>query len=139
MKGDLKNEKNANILKGITKKELVELAAQNGKTLAGIVSEAVDNYLVARKMNSQEMLERTSGLWKDGDELDSEKYLNGLRSDMNMVDAIIAATARHPGAILYTLNTKDYPTLAINKHQFCTSKSRFQNCRRNDKKYPCLF
>jgi predicted nucleic acid-binding protein len=39
------------------------------------------------------------------------RYMNNYRKShgINMVDAIIAASARHSNATLYTLNTKHYP------------------------------
>lgn len=65
------------------KDELDKLAAQTGKALAELVREAVDNYIAEKKITTENVLEQTSGLWKDRDDINSGEYLDRLRSDMD--------------------------------------------------------
>lgn len=66
------------------KKELGLLAEQKGKSLAELVREAVDMYIVDNRRSADKYILQTSGLWKSRDDIpDSVEYVNGLRDEMN--------------------------------------------------------
>lgn len=65
------------------KEELDKMAAQTGKALAEIVREAVDHYIAEKRITTEIVIEQTSGLWKDRDDINSGEYLDRLRSDVD--------------------------------------------------------
>ncbi len=71
-------------LKESQKKELGLLAEQMGKSLAELVREAVDMYIVGNRKSMDESILQTSGLWQSRDDIpDSVEYVNSLRGEMN--------------------------------------------------------
>ncbi len=65
------------------KEELDKLAAQKGKSLAELIREAVDMYVIENKIKTEENIIETSGLWKNRDDIDSGEYVNSLRNELN--------------------------------------------------------
>lgn len=65
------------------KEELDQLAVQKNKALAELIREAVDMYIVENKSNTEDHIIETSGLWKDRNDINSDEYVNGLRSALN--------------------------------------------------------
>ena len=65
------------------KEQLEQLAHLKGKSLAEVIREAVELYLVENKKQSTELIADSSGIWKNRDDIDSCKYVEGLRNDLN--------------------------------------------------------
>lgn len=71
-------------LKESQKKELGLLAERTGKSLAELVREAVDMYIVDNSKSMDESILQTSGLWQSRDDIpDSVEYVDSLRGEMN--------------------------------------------------------
>lgn len=65
------------------KEQLDKLARQKDKAVAEIVREAVDMYIVENNKTSEEHILSTQGLWKNRDDINSQKYLDNLRDELN--------------------------------------------------------
>ena len=65
------------------KKELERLAEQQGKALAEVVREAVDDYISDKKLTTRDALEQAYGLWKERTDISSVQYQDQLRADLN--------------------------------------------------------
>lgn len=65
------------------KEQLDKLARQKGKAIAEIIREAVDMYIVKYDKASEDHILSTQGLWKDRDDIDSQKYADELRKELN--------------------------------------------------------
>jgi hypothetical protein len=65
------------------KDEMNKLASRDGKALAQTIREAVDMYIVDHKKATDDSILKTSGIWKNRDDIDSVKYVEKLRNDLN--------------------------------------------------------
>jgi len=65
------------------KEQLDKLARQKGKAIAEIIREAVDMYIVKYDKASEDHILSTKGLWKDRGDIDSQKYADELRNELN--------------------------------------------------------
>jgi predicted DNA-binding protein len=65
------------------KEQLDKLARQKGKAMAEIIREAVDMYIVKHSKASEDHILATRGLWKDRDDIDSQKYTDEIRKELD--------------------------------------------------------
>ena len=65
------------------KEELDKLALQKGKATAELIREAIDMYLVEKKLIMEDHILETSGLWKNRDDIETDKYVDHLRRELN--------------------------------------------------------
>lgn len=65
------------------KEQLDKLARQKRKAVAEVIREAVDMYIVENNKSNEDHILSTRGLWKNRDDIDSQKYLDNLRDELN--------------------------------------------------------
>jgi hypothetical protein len=63
---------------------LEKLALQKNESLAEVIREAVDLYIVGNHVTAIDLLLETRGLWKNRDDINSEDFISRLREDVNV-------------------------------------------------------
>ena len=81
--GGLKLKRTQIYLQESQKEQLNKLAASKGKAVAEIIREAVDMYLVESKKTTKDHILSSQGLWENRDDIDSDKYLDSMRNELN--------------------------------------------------------
>ena len=65
------------------KEELDKLSSINGKAMAEMIREAVDIYIIDSKIKTKDHISKSSGIWKDRDDIDTHKFTDNIREDLN--------------------------------------------------------
>lgn len=65
------------------KEQLEKLAREKGKAIAEVVREAVDMYIVENNKANEDHILTTQGLWKNRDDIISQKYVDSLRDELD--------------------------------------------------------
>lgn len=66
------------------KEKLLSLADETGRTMAELIREAVQQYIVKIEAEKIDTINDLAGLWKDRDDIDDScEYVNELRNKWN--------------------------------------------------------